>query len=396
MHSATVKSVSARPAKPEPGRWSVPGAGVWQFETHLGQAAVAWTESGVDWLALPTSPETLERELGARAERPSPKRPPRPIASLGRRVRRHLAGHSDPFDDVPVDLKAVTPFQRQVYAALRRIGPGEVISYGELAALADRPGGAQAVGRAMATNPVPLIIPCHRVLAAAGRLGGFSAAGGVALKARMLVSEGVVLNAEHAAGVRHLRRVEPKLRATIDQATPYLPGLTAPLPPYDALVRAIIYQQLSGKAAATIAARVKALTPGGRFPRPAELGRLRDPELRTAGLSAQKTSYLRDLAARVESGHLNLARLGRLDDDAVVDTVTQVKGIGRWTAHMLLLFHLGRLDVLPVDDLGIQKGVQCLHRCRQRPSPETVARYAESWRPYRSIGSWYMWRILES
>ena len=165
--------------------------------------------------------------------------------------------------------------------------------------------------------------------------------------------------------------------------------------PFAALVRAILSQQLSGKAADTIHGRVVVLAGGVEALTPARMLALDPPALRAAGVSGPKISYLRDLAAHVHEGRLDLAALETLSDEDVVTAITAVKGLGRWSAEMFLMFRLNRPDVFPVADLGIVKGVQKLFRMKRRPSPRTMMRLAEPWRPYRSVAAWYLWRILE-
>jgi len=164
---------------------------------------------------------------------------------------------------------------------------------------------------------------------------------------------------------------------------------------YDALVRSIVFQQLSGKAAGTIHDRFRALYPRNR-PRPELVLATDDAALRGAGLSRQKIGYLRDLSARVVERTLPLAHLGRLPDDAIIEHLVQVKGIGRWTVQMFLMFRLGRPDVLPELDLGVQNAIQRAYGLRQRPTPKEVLRIGEPWRPYASAASWYLWRSLEN
>jgi DNA-3-methyladenine glycosylase II len=165
--------------------------------------------------------------------------------------------------------------------------------------------------------------------------------------------------------------------------------------PFRALVHAIIAQQLSTKAAATIERRVHALL-GGSSPSPADVALVADTQLRAAGMSAQKIRYLRDLCARVERGELDLATLHLLPDEEVIASLTQVKGIGRWTAEMFLMFRLHRPDVLPVGDLGIVRAVQREYGLRKAPTPERLLRLGEPWRPYRSVACWYLWASLEN
>ena len=163
---------------------------------------------------------------------------------------------------------------------------------------------------------------------------------------------------------------------------------------YRSLVRAILYQQLAGKAAAAIERRVCALF-SGRIPPPEVFLRTPDAPLLAAGLSRQKLSYLRDVAGGFADGRLRPQRLARLPDVDVVTAVTALRGIGEWTAHMLLIFSLGRPDVLPVGDYGVRKGMQHLYGLRQLPAPRTMERIAAPWRPYRSIGAWYIWRSTD-
>ena len=199
----------------------------------------------------------------------------------------------------------------------------------------------------------------------------------------------------HRSAVAHLRRVDPVLGEIIARVR------TAPPPPrrtgthYDALVRAIVYQQLSGKAAGTIHRRFCELYPNKR-PRAHLVLATSDEALRSAGLSRQKIGYLRDLSARVVDGSLPLAHLGRLPDDAIIDHLVRVKGIGRWTVQMFLMFRLGRPDVLPELDLGIQNAIQRAYGLKTRPKPKDVIRLGTKWRPHATTACWYMWRSLEN
>lgn len=163
---------------------------------------------------------------------------------------------------------------------------------------------------------------------------------------------------------------------------------------FDALVRSIVYQQLSGKAAATIHGRVLQLfDPDAPLPR--QILNAEHATLRGAGLSNQKANYLRNLAEHSLNGSLPVESLHALNDEEIVNALIQVKGIGRWSAQMFLMFRLGRLDVLPDLDLGVQKGIQRAYRMRKLPTPRKVLAIGAKWAPYRSVGSWYMWRVLE-
>ncbi|HKW09306.1 MAG TPA: DNA-3-methyladenine glycosylase [Gemmatimonadaceae bacterium] len=200
----------------------------------------------------------------------------------------------------------------------------------------------------------------------------------------------------HDPSIRHLKRVDPVLAGVIDRVGPCRLEQRREGTHFDALVRSIVYQQLSGKAASTILGRVHGLY-GDRPPTPPELLATSDELLRGAGLSRQKLSYLKDLAAKVESGSVPLAAetIDHLGDDEIIDRLVQVKGIGRWTVHMFLIFRLGRPDVLPELDLGIQNAIRRAYRLRKQPGPKDVKRIGKSWTPHASVASWYLWRSLE-
>jgi DNA-3-methyladenine glycosylase II len=163
-----------------------------------------------------------------------------------------------------------------------------------------------------------------------------------------------------------------------------------------ALVGAIVSQQLSTKAAATIFGRLAALFPDNQLPDAATIAAVDDATLRGVGLSGQKVGYLRDLGARIADGRLRLDELETLADEQVIERLTSVKGFGRWTAEMFLMFRLHRPDVLPAGDLGIVTAIQRLYRLRKRPDAKRVLKMGEAWRPYRSVASWYLWQTLRN
>jgi DNA-3-methyladenine glycosylase II len=164
---------------------------------------------------------------------------------------------------------------------------------------------------------------------------------------------------------------------------------------FSALVRAIVGQQLSTKAAATIHRRLIALV-GDVAATPASVACLTDDQLRSVGLSRQKTAYLRDLCAKVAGGVVHLDALERMTDDDVIAELTTIKGVGRWTAEMFLMFRLHRPDVLPVGDLGIVNAVKNVYGLRKKPTAARIMQIGEAWRPYRSVASWYLWRSLDN
>ena len=192
----------------------------------------------------------------------------------------------------------------------------------------------------------------------------------------------------------HLRRVDPVIAGVMEEVGPYRPGDRTGGSHFLALARAMVYQQLSGKAAATIFQRFLALYPNGD-PGPAEVIATSDELLRSVGLSRQKIGYLRDLSTRVAGGGLPLDHVESLDDSDLITHLVQVKGIGRWTAQMFLMFKLGRADVLPDLDLGIQNAIKRAYR-KRKVGPKDVLKIGAKWSPYSSIACWYLWRSLDN
>jgi DNA-3-methyladenine glycosylase II len=204
--------------------------------------------------------------------------------------------------------------------------------------------------------------------------------------------------AEWSADDRELMRVDKVLRRVMEQTGPIHPGIDrrgSRSDPWEALARAIVGQQLSTKAARSIWERLRGLF-GGETPTPAQLLRKRPETLRRAGLSTAKVNFLRDLAARVKDGRLDLRRLRELPDEDVIAALIEVKGVGRWTAEMFLIFHLGRPDVVSLGDLGIRRAVQIAHGMDDLPGPEELAKLAEEWRPHRTLACLYLWRSLDN
>ncbi len=196
-----------------------------------------------------------------------------------------------------------------------------------------------------------------------------------------------------SAAVRHLKRADARLATVIERVGPCRFEAHAEGTHFQAVLRSIIYQQLSGKAAATIHRRVIEVLGGD--PTPGAVLMTPDEDLRAAGLSRQKISYTRDLARHAADGSMPLEHLDALDDDAIIAALASIKGVGRWTAQMFLMFQLGRPNVLPAEDLGIRKGVQLAYRTRGLPLPKRVLAIGRPWSPYSSIASWYLWRSLE-
>ena len=198
------------------------------------------------------------------------------------------------------------------------------------------------------------------------------------------------------AAVRHLKRADAKLATLIERVGPFEMTLAETQSPFEALLESIVYQQLTGKAAATILGRVVALFAPKEFPSPEDLVAIADEKLRGAGLSRAKTAALKDLAAKTLQGVVPpLEELHRMEEEAIVERLTEVRGIGRWTVEMMLIFRLGRPDVMPVTDYGVRKGFMRTFRTRELPDPKKMLARAEAWRPYRSVAAWYMWRALD-
>lgn len=197
------------------------------------------------------------------------------------------------------------------------------------------------------------------------------------------------------AAIAHLRNHDPRLRIIIDEAPRC--DLAPHHDHYERLASSIIGQQLSVKAAATIRQRFAALG-SGQFPTPQEVLELTDDQLRAVGLSGAKAKYIRDLALQIIEGRLDIAALPSMSSEEVVATLTAVKGIGEWTAHMFLMFGLGRLDVLPTGDLGIRKGMMQLYELSTLPDPELMTAIARrnNWTGYESVASWYIWELLDN
>lgn len=386
------------------------------FETALGTCGLAWSDEGITSFQLPEdSRKSTKEQLLAKLPVPEPPAAARVtpdwVAHAIALVREHLAGRPQDFSSTLLDLSRVTPFNAKVYHALRKVPAGATVTYGELAYAVGSAGAARAVGRAMATNPIPVLVPCHRVLAARGKPGGFSAYGGIVTKERILGIEGwktpalLVMPAtelpyDRVAALRHLTATDSVLGAHLASIGDFTLNLRETESTFAALAQSIVYQQLNGRAAATILGRVQALFPKGRLDAKALLG-LPEDDLRKAGLSRSKLASMRDLAERAAAGSIpTLTQLHRMTDDAIVEKLTEVRGIGQWTVEMLLIFRLGRPDVLPVTDYGIKKGfARVFHRGKRRdelPTAAELLRRGERWRPFRSVASWYLWRAADA
>jgi len=192
------------------------------------------------------------------------------------------------------------------------------------------------------------------------------------------------------AAINHLRAADPVLADLIRQVGPY--RMVRRRERFQALVRAIIFQQLAGSAAQAIYDRFVGLFPGVRFPSPLQVLGAEEATMRGAGLSRQKLLYIRDLARHIHDGEINFHRFARMDDEAIIEHLVRVRGIGRWTAEMFLMFNLGRPDVFPVNDLGVRNAIHRIYRLKHPPKPRELRDFGERWRPYRSVAVWYLWQ----
>jgi len=381
------------------------------FDTAIGKCGIAWGERGIAGVQLPEADEQQTRErMLHRFPTASEAEPPPEVRRAVESIAALLRGRSSDLSSIALDMEGVPPFHRRVYEVARAIPPGKTLAYGDIAARLDARGAARAVGQALGQNPFPIVVPCHRVLAAGGKVGGFSAHGGTGTKLRMLAIEGAPVNGapvrwarggsgfgfDPAAAVEHLRASDATLGSVIDTVGPFRMQLHKAQSVFGTLAQAIVYQQLTGKAAATIFARLCALFPGApKSPTAEQILGASDEELRGVGLSRSKLLSLCDLARRAGAGEIpTLAEIRGMADETIVERLTQVRGIGQWTAEMLLIFNLGRPDVLPVDDYGVRKGFAIAYE-RELPSPKELAAYGARWMPYRTVGSWYLWRVVE-
>ncbi|HYP77747.1 MAG TPA: methylated-DNA--[protein]-cysteine S-methyltransferase [Polyangiaceae bacterium] len=378
------------------------------FDTAIGRCAIAWGDGGICGVHLPeANASATRRRMRLRYPDVSESAPPPVVQRAIDRIVTLLRGEVAELGQIDLDMTLVPAFHRRVYELARSIPPGKTLSYGEVASRIGSPGGARAVGRALGKNPFAIVVPCHRVLAAGGKPGGFSANGGVETKLKMLRIEQAQrslfdgdgqLTFDPTLAVQKLSAADPKLARLIQRIGPCRLQLKTTPSIFAALAESIVYQQLHGKAAATIFARVRALFPRARGAlTAAQILGASEAELRGAGLSNAKYLALLDLAERHRNGSLpTLAQIQKLDDEAIIERLTEVRGIGRWTVEMLLIFRLGRPDVLPLDDYGVRKGFSIAFGTEELPSKTELEARAQRWKPYRTVASWYLWRATDS
>jgi len=384
------------------------------FDTAIGTCAISWRGKEITSMRLPEADETENKTvLYLRFRDSTEAKPNRYVKDVIKRITEHLDGHISDFKNVRLCMNDISPFSKRVYESLRNVQAGIIITYGELAGMAGSPKACRAVGRALATNPFAVLVPCHRVIASGNKIGGFSAFGRLDLKLRLLKLEGIDLknrgqtkkteklpfgilfNPDEA--VNTLIKADKQLGNLIKRVGDFKLSVESINSPFDALLEAIVYQQLTGKAAATIFARVKSLFNHDGQIRPFDILRASDEELRGAGLSRAKIAAARDLAEKALDGTLpSFVALKKMTDEEIIDRLTTIRGIGRWTVEMLLIFRLGRPDVFPANDYGIRKGFAATFHQNRLPTPKEISKYGERWKPFRTVASWYLWRAADN
>lgn len=379
------------------------------FTTPLGFCGIAWkttdtaSSPAVTFFQLPEETKQLTEKRIAHLSKGRRASAPPEIVEIIRKVQKHLRGELQDFRDVSVDLAGMGPFAKQVYKACGTVPAGRTRTYGEIAKAINRPSSSRAVGHALGKNPIPLIIPCHRVLAAGNKPGGFSAPGGLATKARMLAIEGATIGLPAVIKSKKdllrtaalLRTRDPRLARCLDKSIEF--RLRNGQSPYATLIEAVVHQQLSPKAATTILGRVKDLYPRSTFPEPGDLLKTPDRLLRGAGLSKAKTAALKDIAQKTLDNVVPSSKeIISLSDEEITKRLISIYGVGQWTVEMLLIFNLGRRDVLPVDDYALRKSIAVLFKMKHVPTPKQVNALGEAWRPYRTVASLFLWNFIKS
>jgi methylated-DNA-[protein]-cysteine S-methyltransferase len=374
------------------------------LETPLGPAGVEWSEAGIRRLLFGRTPEALRERFATRAAGES-RRPPGFVRDAMSRLQAHLLGRPQDFGSIPLDLAGSSPRFLEVAAALKDTPAGATVEADAVAARLSLPGGGARLKQLLARNPLPILLPGHRILGAEGLLGAWG--GGEGVHERLLglesmgqpglyAADGAPLGGRVEEVLAYLKGRDARLGELIERVGPFRVSLRQGHSPYEALARSIVGQQITGRAAQAILARLASVfgTPG--VPPPAHILRATDKRLRAAGLSGGKARAFRDLAAHAVSGGVpSWAVLRRWPDERILATLTEIHGIGRWTVEMVLLFRLGRPDVLPLGDYGVRKGYARAFARGRMPSLRELQRRGWRWRPYRSVASWYLWRALE-
>jgi AraC family transcriptional regulator, regulatory protein of adaptative response / methylated-DNA-[protein]-cysteine methyltransferase len=363
-------------------------------QCSLGAIIIAAADKGLCHIAIDDDPDLLLRELQDRFP------------------KAELIGDDPEFDawiaqvvgfvetpaiglSLPLDIRG-TAFQQRVWQALRTIPPGSIVSYTDVAEHLGMPKSVRAVASACAANTLAIAIPCHRVLRSDGALSGYR--WGLERKQALLQREFKPQLPEHlrSAATDHLAACDPAWFALINKVGPCRLEQKSEREPYQALVRSVAYQQIHGRAAAAILGRFIALFPSQGFPDPAAVLKVDDATMRACGFSASKTATIREIAQKTLSGVVpSRAEAEKLSDDELITRLTSLRGVGRWTVEMLLMFSLAREDVLPIDDFGVREGWKVIKGLDRQPKPKELGEIGLAWAPYRSTAAWYLWRAAD-
>lgn len=299
----------------------------------------------------------------------------------------------------------ISPFAKAVYQQLKKIKAGDLITYDELGRRTGLPYSAQAVGQVVGKNPLPLIIPCHRVVGKNAK-GGFSAVGGLRTKEKILNLEGLSLEYQNICTVfdrgfnkeqtlNRFLKVAPQFKKLV-QVHPFLQTTAnKPLEVFASLSKSVVYQQLSTKAAQTIFKNILKMQGQGNFLQPHWFLKQPPEQLQQCGMSFAKYQTIKALAElQIENGLPNLEQIKSMPSFMLRRQLSEIKGIGPWTVEMYLIFSLGRLDVFSVGDYGLMKGLKRMTG-KEQIAPIEALRMANRWSPFKTLGSWYLWRSLE-
>lgn len=375
------------------------------FASPIGEIGIGVSRGGLARVILGRAGERRVAErLAHEGFDSSSRNVARSANAIAKRMAAHLSGHMDDFLDIPIDYANTPPFFVDVFEALRRVAAGETVAYAELARRAGRPQAARAVGSAMRRNRVPIVVPCHRVVPSDRSLGSFSAGDGPPTKAKLLSIEGATTGAgareprerRAPSAVRALARKDALMRRCAHRwGSPEFVG-REPADLLESACHAVVGQQLAPSAARSIWGRVLDAQPGRRLEakRIVEAG---ETPLRRAGLSGAKARAVLGLADARLRGRLGRRRTGEpISDESLEQALLRVPGVGPWTVQMVLIFGLGRLDIWPVGDYGMRRGLARVLGTDEVPSARDCERLGDAWRPYRSIASYYLWRIAEA
>lgn len=322
---------------------------------------------------------------------------PKVLFSWVTKIENYFKGKKVDFSKIPLDLSSRTEFQNSIYRELLKIPFGQTVKYGDIARSL-KTSGFQAIGSAVGKNPLPLVVPCHRVLAQNGP-GGFSSHLGLATKERLLKLEGVELFAHKSISffdkefdlekaTQEFLKLAPQYRTVVKKSALFDPGKKKAEAPLRALAKSLVHQQLSGKAAATIWKRLVDAC-GNHLD---GLETLAQAKLREVGLSEAKAIALKSL---VQSNVPELRSFKRMSDREIINQISSYRGFGVWSAQMFLIFNLGRMDTFAPLDLGLQKGRALVLNEDFSKDAKFLEEWAESYAPWRTLLSWYSWRALE-